>query len=387
MTDIEVTVLMPCLNEAETVAVCVGKALGWLRDNGVAGEVLVADNGSTDGSQQLATAAGARVIDVPTRGYGSALRAGLKAARGRLVIMGDADDSYDFTALGPFVAAFRDGADLVMGNRFRGGIDKGAMPFLHRYLGNPVLSWLGRLFFKVPVGDFHCGLRAVRRDRVEQLRLRTTGMEFASELVVRAGLNRLDIREVPTPLHRAGRSRAPHLRTWRDGWRHLRFLLLYAPAWLFLIPGAVVFTIGVILTVTLSLGAIDIGAIRLDVGALLFSAALVMVGAQAIAFALFTNIYAVARGYLPSTSRLDRLGARFTLERGLLVGFLVLVGGVVATVVSFLRWGETGWGDLDPREQIRIVVPAVVGLVVGAGIVLGSFFLSILGMEKQHDQG
>jgi glycosyltransferase involved in cell wall biosynthesis len=387
MNSPELTVLMPCLNEAETVATCVTKAIGWLERNGVAGEVVVADNGSTDGSQTLAAAAGARVIDVPVKGYGAALRAGIAAARGRFVIMGDADDSYDFTALDPFVAELRDGADLVIGNRFRGGIETGAMPFLHRYLGNPVLSFVGRLFFRVPVTDFHCGLRGFRRDRILDLDLRSTGMEFASEMVVRAGLNDFDIREVPTVLRPDGRSRRPHLRTWSDGWRHLRFLLLYSPRWLFLVPGLVMLAVGLVVTAALVVGPAELGGVTLDLSALVYAAALTVIGTQAITFALFTKIYAVSKGFLPPDDRLDRLGARFRLERGLFLGFLVFVAGMIAAVLSFWRWREQGWGDLDPGEQLRIVVPASLGLILGSWAVFASFFLSILGMDKKVDLG
>ncbi|MEX0826766.1 MAG: glycosyltransferase family 2 protein [Acidimicrobiia bacterium] len=387
MSALELTVLMPCLDEAETVGVCVTKAIGWMERHGVEGEVLVADNGSTDGSQALAAAAGARVIDVPAKGYGAALRTGIAAARGRFVIMGDADDSYDFTALEPFLAELRGRADLVIGNRFRGGIEKGAMPFLHRYVGNPVLSFVGRLFFRVPVADFHCGLRGFRRDRILDLDLRSSGMEFASEMVVRAGLNHFDIREVPTVLRPAGRTRPPHLRTWSDGWRHLRFLLLYSPRWLFLVPGLVMLAVGLILTTVLVVGPVELGGVTLDLSALVYAAALTIIGTQSITFALFTKIYAVSKGFLPADDRIDRLGARFRLERGLLLGFLVFLAGLIAAVLSFWRWREQGWGDLDPGEQLRIVIPASLGLVLGWWAVLASFFLSILGMDKKVDLG
>jgi len=382
---LELTVLMPCLNEAETVATCVAKAHAWLTSNGVAGEVVVADNGSTDGSQQLAAAAGARVVDIPTKGYGAALRGGIEAARGTYVIMGDADDSYDFTELGPFVDQLRDGADLVMGNRFKGGIEPGAMPWLHRYIGNPVLSTIGRVFFRLKVQDFHCGLRGFRRDRIQALGLRTTGMEFASEMVVRAGLRNLDVREVPTILRPDGRTRKPHLRTWHDGWRHLRFLLLYSPRWLFLIPGFVMFVLGLLCTAVLVVGSVTIGSATFDLSALVYAMALTIVGHQAVTFALFTKIYAVTKGFLPPDDRLDRFGGRFQLERGLLTGLLIFVVGLGCAVASFLRWRDHGFGELDPGQQLRVVVPAALGLILGVSTVLGSFFLSILGMDKRID--
>ena len=378
---IEVSILMPCLDEAETVGSCVTAARSWLERAGVDGEVIVADNGSTDGSQALAEAAGARVVPIPRRGYGAALLGGIEAARGRYVVMGDSDESYDFTALDPFLAELRGGADLVMGNRFRGGIADGAMPWLHRYVGNPVLSGLGRLFFHIPIGDFHCGLRGFRRDRVLGLDLRTPGMEFASEMVVKAALADLDIREVATTLSPDGRSRPPHLRTWSDGWRHLRFLLLFSPRWLFLVPGMIAFVGGLLLTAVLLAGPIELGPFGLDVSALVYAAGATIGGFQAVSFALFTKILAISRGYLPPDDRINRLGGTFRLERGLLVGALVLLIGLGTAIVSFLRWGDAGWSGLDPGEQLRLVVPAMLGIVLGSSIVLTSFYLSILGMD------
>lgn len=386
MTDtFELTILMPCLNEAETVATCVRKARTWLNDHGVSGEVIVADNGSTDGSQELASSAGARVVPIPRRGYGAALIGGIDAAQSTYVIMGDSDDSYDFTALDPFLDELRNGADLVMGNRFRGGIEKGAMPFLHRYLGNPVLSTVGRVFFSVPAKDFHCGLRGFRKDSISRLGLAGTGMEFASEMVVKASLGGLDIREVPTTLSPDGRSRPPHLRTWHDGWRHLRFLLLYSPKWLFLVPGFVLFIVGLGLTAALVVDPLTIGTYHLDLSALVYSAGMTIVGFQAVTFALFTKVYAVAKGFLPADDRIDRLGGRFKLERGLWLGFAMFLAGIFTTIVSFIRWRNAGWVNLDPSDQLRVVVPAMLGLVLGTSTILSSFFLSILGMDKQID--
>jgi glycosyltransferase involved in cell wall biosynthesis len=372
---------MPCLDEAETVGSCVRQARSWLERSGVDGEVIVADNGSSDGSQALAEAEGARVVPIPRRGYGAALLGGIEAARGTFVVMGDSDESYDFAALDPVLAELRDGADLVMGNRFRGGIADGAMPWLHRYVGNPVLSGIGRLFFHIPVRDFHCGLRGFRRDRVLDLDLRTPGMEFASEMVVKAALAELDIREVPTTLSPDGRTRPPHLRTWSDGWRHLRFLLLFSPRWLFLIPGLIAFIGGLLLTGILLAGPIEIGRFGLDVSALVYAAGATIAGFHAVSFALFTKILAISRGFLPPDDRINRLGGTFRLERGLLVGSLVLAIGLGTAIVSFLRWGDAGWSGLDPGEQLRLVVPAMLGIVLGSSILLTSFYLSILGMD------
>ena len=384
---VELTVLMPCLDEAETVATCVGRARGWIEQSGVAAEIIVADNGSTDGSQALASEAGARVIDIPIKGYGAALAGGIAAAEGRYVVMGDSDDSYDFSNLDAFVGGLRDGADLVMGNRFQGGIEPGAMPFLHRYLGNPVLSAIGRVFFRIPIGDFHCGLRAIDRDRIAALRLRTPGMEFASEMVVKAALAGYDIREVPTTLRPDGRTRAPHLRTWSDGWRHLRFLLLFSPRWLFLIPGLVMFCLGLAITLALLPGPVQIGPFGFDVGTLVYAAALTIVGHQGVTFAVFTKVYAATHGLLPADDRIHRFAQRFRLERGLAAGAIVFAVGALVTALAVSRWGSAGWSGLDAGEQIRLIVPALLCFVIGSSTILSSFFLSILGMDQRIDLG
>ena len=383
--EFELTILMPCLNEAETVATCVRTARAWLDEQGVSGEVLVADNGSTDGSQQLAIDAGARVVPIPERGYGAALIGGIAAARSTYIVMGDADDSYDFTALQVFLDNLRAGDELVMGNRFLGGIEKGAMPPLHRYLGNPVLSTVGRVLFRLPVKDFHCGLRGFRRDTIQALGLRTTGMEFASEMVVKAGLRGLKISEVPTTLRPDGRSRKPHLRTWSDGWRHLRFLMLYSPRFLFLYPGLAMFSVGLTLTTALVIGRIHAFGVVFDVAALVYAAALTVIGFQAVTFGLFTKIYAVTKGFLPADSRIDELGGKFKLERGLLLGVLTLLAGVITALVSLWRWRDVGFGELDPSRQLRVVVPAALGVILGASTIFASLFLSILGMDKHID--
>src|SRR5271155_2891169 len=307
MSVLLVTILMPCLNEAETLAYCVRQAVAALRDNNVAGEVLVADNGSTDGSQQIATDEGARVVNVPTRGYGAALIAGIDAARGKYILMADADASYHFEHLPRFLPKLEEGYDLVMGNRFSGSIEPGAMPPLHRYLGNPVLSSIGRIFFRIPVRDFHCGLRAFRRDPILSLNLRTTGMEFASEMVVKSSLAGLRMTEVPTTLSPDGRSRPPHLRSWRDGWRHLRFMLLFSPRWLFLVPGLVLSALGVVFAAVLAVQNITIGGAILNVGTLMMACMAVVVGFQLTAFAFYTKIFAMAEGLLPEDPKLNRL--------------------------------------------------------------------------------
>ena len=379
----ELTVVLPCLNEAETLAVCIRKAKASIADLGIDGEVVIADNGSTDGSQDIARAEGARVVDVPIRGYGAALTAGIADANGEFVIMGDADDSYDLSNLGPFVEALRGGADLVMGNRFAGGIEPGAMPALHRYLGNPVLTAVGRILFRSPVKDFHCGLRGFRRDAILELDLRTTGMEFASEMVVKATLNKINIVEVPTTLSPDGRSRAPHLRTWRDGWRHLRFLLLYSPRWLFLYPGMVLFLVGLVLGGVLLTGPIQIGDHALDVSALVYAMAAVLIGFQAILFAAFSRAFVANEGLMPPSPGMQKAFKVLNLERGLIIGLLLLIVGVALAIYGFIHWGSSDFGALDARDAIRLAVPAATLSVLGFETIMGSFFLSVLGLSRR----
>ena len=380
----ELSIVMPCLNEAETLATCIAKAQRALQRHGIAGEVIVADNGSTDGSREIAARLGARVVRVAERGYGSALQGGIAAARGRFVLMGDADDSYDFDALWPFVEKLREGYDLVMGNRFRGGIRPGAMPPLHRYFGNPVLTGIGRLLFRSPCGDFHCGMRAFRKDAHERLELQTTDMEFASEMVVKATLLGQRITEVPTTLSPDGRSRPPHLRSWRDGWRHLRFLLLYSPRWLFLYPGLALMGAGLLAMLWILPGPRRVGGVVLDVHTLLYAAAAVFAGFQSVVFAVLTKIYAVNEGLLPEDPRLNALFRFVKLETGLAAGVGLVIAGLVATLWTLGDWGERSFGELDPRATLRIVVPAVLGLTLGVQVVLSSFFLSVLGMRRRR---
>ena len=378
----ELTVVMPCLNEAETVAACVRKAVEFIADNGIDGEVVVADNGSTDGSRELAAEAGARVVPIPERGYGNALMGGIIAARGEYVIMGDADDSYDFTNLMPFITELRRGYDLVMGNRFKGGIAPGAMPPLHRYLGNPVLSFIGRLFFPSAIGDFHCGLRGFRRDSAIALGLQATGMEFASEMVVKATLAKQKVTEVPTTLVKDGRSHPPHLRSWSDGWRHLRFLLLFSPRWLFFIPGMVLLVLGLVLGAAVAIGPLTIGGVSLDVDTLVACGAMVDIGFQAVLFWLFTQVYAGAEGFLPTEPKVQTLLGKLSLERGLLVGVAVGLAGLVGLVFSLTYWQGHAFGHLNYEHALRLMVPSVTALVLSCQIILGTFFLSILGIKQ-----
>ncbi len=374
---------MPCLNEAETLAVCIRKALGCLSENGISGEVIVADNGSTDGSQAIAEAEGARVVPVEAKGYGNALMGGIEAARGRYVIMGDADDSYDFSALGPFIEKLRKGNDLVMGNRFWGGIAPGAMLALHRYLGNPVLSGLGRLFFRCPVGDFHCGLRGFSREAIWRMKLQTTGMEFASEMVVKATLLGLRIAEVPTTLSPDGRSRPPHLRSWRDGWRHLRFMLLFSPGWLFLYPGLLLMIVGLGVGGWLLPEARQLGGATLDVNTLAYSALAVLLGFQSVLFAVFTRTFVSTQGLGPESRTLNKLYRYVTLETGLIVGGVLIVLGFTGSVAATFGWSEVDFGELNPSEVLRQVIPSVLAIALGFQIVLASFFLSVLGLKRR----
>jgi glycosyltransferase involved in cell wall biosynthesis len=382
-SDVEVSIVMPCLNEAETVARCVEKALRGLRDNGIHGEVVIADNGSTDGSQELATRAGARVVPVKQKGYGRALMGGIAAARGKYVVMGDADDSYDFGHVPRFLDKLRSGCDLVMGNRFLGGIQPGAMPALHRYLGNPVLSGVGRIFFGSPCGDFHCGLRGFSKAAIDRLDLRTTGMEFASEMVVKATLHGLRIGEVPTTLAPDGRSRPPHLRSWRDGWRHLRFLLMYSPRWLFLYPGLFLMLVGSFLILWLLPGPRNVGFGVLDVHTMLCGAAMVLIGFQSVSFAVLGKVFAMTSGLMPWTPNLRRIFDWITLETGLFCGGVLAAGGVAGLVAAVYIWDLHGFGPLDPQRTLRWVIPAVTATSLGFQIILSSFFLSILGLSRK----
>jgi glycosyltransferase involved in cell wall biosynthesis len=380
---VELSVVMPCLNEAETVGTCIQKALYAIEAAEIAGEVIIADNGSSDGSIQIAEALGARVVHVKARGYGNALMGGIAAASGRYIVMGDADDSYDFGHIPRFLEQLRGGAELVMGNRFRGGIEKDAMPALHQYFGNPTLTRIGRIFFGSPVGDFYCGLRAFRKDAYQRMGLRTTGMEFATEMVVKATLLKLQIAEVPTTLSPDGRSRAPHLRTWRDGWRTLRFFLLYSPRWLFLHPGLVLMLIGTLLGLWLLPAPRTIGNVTFDVHTIVYAAAFVLLGFQSIAFAIFTKLFAISEGLLPPDPLLDRLFRYVTLEVGLLAGGVMILCGLATSIYAVGFWEARHFGALDYPHTMRMVIPAALFLTLGVQTVFSSFFLSVLGLRRR----
>jgi glycosyltransferase involved in cell wall biosynthesis len=383
MADLDITILMPCLNEAETLATCVRQALAAIEASGVTGEVVVADNGSTDGSQEIARAQGARVVDVTTRGYGAALIGGIEAARGKYVLMADADASYHFEHLPRFLPKLEEGYDLVMGNRFAGVIERRAMPPLHKYIGNPILSAAGRIFFTIPVRDFHCGLRAFRRDAIMALNLRTTGMEFASEMVVKSSLAGLRMTEVPTTLSPDGRSRPPHLRSWRDGWRHLRFLLLYSPRWLFFYPGVVAFVVGAVLSVALLPGPLRMGAYNFDVDTLAYALGLVLIGVHIMVFAVSAKVLGTQEGFLPPNPRFERLFKVITLETGVLAGCLLLLLGAVILGYAIYLWHAAGFGALSPTRMLRLTLPSATLLLLGVEVIFSSFFLSLLGLNRR----
>lgn len=380
---IELTILMPCLNEELTLATCINKANAFLEEHQISGEIVIGDNGSTDNSIAIAESLGARVARIPQKGYGSALIGGINAARGTYIIMGDSDDSYDFSKLMPYVEKLREGYDLVMGNRFKGGIGEGAMPLLHRYLGNPVLSFIGRLFFDTNIKDFHCGLRGFNRERMLSIDLECTGMEFASEMVVKSILNDFKIAEVPTTLSKDGRDRPPHLNTWRDGWRHLRFLLLYSPAWLFLYPGLFLFVVGLLVTITLLIKPVQLLGVELDIHTLVYSGASIFVGFQLLFFFVFSRTYASLNGLLPKGKLHHVYQKSFSLEKGLVMGAILLLAGFVLTIMAWSNWSATGFGDLDPRRTLRLVLPSVFLIIGGIQIAQSSFLLSILELKKR----
>jgi glycosyltransferase involved in cell wall biosynthesis len=378
-----VSVVIPCLNEAQTVGVCVTKALNSFRALDVDGEVIVADNGSTDGSQAIAAEHGARVVHVAQRGYGNALAGGIAAARGRWVIMGDADDSYDFADLGPIVAQLRTGHELVVGNRFQGGISPGAMPWLHRRLGNPVLSFIGRRLFGTPCGDIYCGLRGFEREKIVALDLRARGMEYAIEMIVKATMRGYRIAEVPTVLLPDSAERRPHLNTWRDGWRSLRLLLLYSPRWLFLYPGIVLFVAGLVGMAALLPGQRSIGGVTFDISTLLYAALAVVLGLQAIYFFLTARWFGMTQGLLPEDPRLQRLARAARLEVGLVVGLLLVAAGLGLSVYALDRWNDVGFGRLRYPTILRLVIPGSTLIVCGVQTVLASLFVSMLRLARR----
>ena len=382
----EVTVVMPCLNEADTLAVCIEKAQRAFREHNLRGEVIVADNGSFDGSQTIAESMGARVIDVEAKGYGNALMGGIKAARGKYVIMGDADDSYDFLEVPKFVAKLREGYQLVQGCRLPGGggsVAPGAMPFLHRWWGNPMFSMMVRWWFRAPINDVYCGLRGFTKELYDLLDQRCTGMEFATEMIIKSSLYGVKIAEVPITLHPDGRkSHAPHLKTFRDGWRTLRFFLMYSPRWLFLVPGALLVLLGLV-GYALALPGVTITGVTFDAHTLLFATLFILCGYQAILFAIFTKVFAISEGLMPEDPRLNRFFEVVNLERGLIVGAGSLLIGVVLLLMAINQWRLNHFGALEYSHTMRWVIPGAALTALGFQTILSGFFVSILGMRRR----
>ncbi len=373
----ELSIVMPCLNEAETIGECIENAKRFLQRRNINGEIIVADNGSTDNSKQIALEKGAWVVHVEERGYGSALIGGIKAAKSDYIIMGDSDGSHDLENLDLFYDKLREGYDLVVGNRFKGGIEKKAMSFLHRYIGNPILSGIGRIFFKSKVKDFHCGLRGFTKEGFKKMDLRTTGMEFASEMIVKATLNNLKITEVPTKMLPSGRSREPHLNTFRDGWRHLRFLLLFSPRWLFLYPGILMIITGIIINVALLPGP----QFNLDIHTMLYGAALVIIGTQGVSFAILTKVFAVQEKLLPEHPQLNRLLKFATLEKGLIIGGSIFIIGFFGVIFSLFLLERGYFAYLNISQTMRVVIVSATLIIVSFQIIFFSFFYSILKLK------
>ena len=381
----ELSVVMPCLDEAETLGGCIEKVQNVFRDHRIDGEIIVADNSSTDGSSAIARRMGARLISIKEKGYGNALRHGIELSRGRYVITGDADASHDLSQIPLFLAKLREGYDLVIGNRFKGTIQAGAMPPLHRYLGTPVLTQLGKLLFRSPCGDQQCGFRGFSRAAFARMNLRSTGMEFASEVVMKASCLRLRITEVPTTQFPAGRRRPPHLRTWRDGWRHLRLMLLHSPRWLFFYPGALLVLAGVVIGAWLLPGPQTIQGITFDIHTLLYAATAVALGFQSVTFAVFTKVYAIREGLLPEDPRIQRLLGAVSLELGLIGGAALVVFGFGASLYAVASYGAHHFGNLDPVKTMRLIIPATLSLTLGGEIMLSSLFLSVLLLGRRAE--
>jgi glycosyltransferase involved in cell wall biosynthesis len=380
----ELTILMPCLNEAQTLSACIQKARKFLNENEIEGEILISDNGSTDGSVEIAVSAGARVVKATKKGYGAALKAGISEAKGKYIIMGDADDSYDFYPLMPFVEKLREGYDLVMGNRFKGGVQKGAMPFLHRYIGNPVLSSVGQLFFRSPINDFHCGLRGFNKERITKLGLVTPGMEFASEMVVKATIMEYKMIEVPIILHPDGRRRPPHLNTWSDGWRHLVFLLMYSPKWLFFYPSVFIFAISLFGMMALLTGTQHIFNLNLDIHTLTVAGAMVVISYQLFLLAVFVRIFSLNQGLFPAKKKHFIWFKYFTLERGIAAGLAMLAGGIALFATLLAQWASMGFGAIeDVSSTYRLLIPSLTLLSLGVITIFASFFLRILGLNPK----
>lgn len=382
MTPLHISIIIPCLNEAKTIVSCIRKANQALEEGAWSGEIIVADNGSTDGSIALSKEAGAKVISVAEPGYGAAIQGGVLASKGSFIIMADGDDSYNFLEIRPFIEKWQQGYHFVMGNRFLGGIMPDAMPFLHRYVGNPVLSFIGRLFFKNSFGDFHCGMRGFSRQAFDQMDLHTSGMEFASEMVVKASLLQIPSAEVPVTLYKDGRGGPSHLNTWSDGWRHLRFLLLFSPRWLFFYPGLACAFIGLVLSSLLLRSILPFQDLKLDVHTLLYTATLTLIGFQLIAFYILSQAFARREG-ISISSGLDL--SVFKLEYGLMVAMGLLLGGLWLSISAIESWQQQAFGQLNPQIVLRKVIPAVTLILLSIQSATFSFFLSFLQIKSRKN--
>lgn len=382
----QLTILMPCLNEAETLALCINKANHWASHSGIQTEIVIADNGSTDSSQAIAESLGARVVPVQQRGYGSALFHGSMAAKGEWIIMADSDDSYDFSNLDPFIEKLREGFDLVMGNRFLGGIAPGAMPWKNRYIGNPILTWVGRLLFKCPAKDFHCGLRGFRKKAFLKMDLWTTGMEYASEMVIKANLFGMRIAEVPTTLSKDGRSRPPHLRPWRDGWRHLRFMLLFSPRWLFLIPGSFLFCLSLIGYFALLIGPVKIGNLVFDLHTLFFAETGLVLGFLAISLGVIIRMFGIREGLLGSHSVIDRLRDSPILEIGGALGITMMAVGLFFGFDALTTWSNVRFGSLAPGELLRTISLSTTLIMLGGVTLMTSLIIGFLALPTREQR-
>jgi glycosyltransferase involved in cell wall biosynthesis len=376
---LELSIVLPCLNEEQTVGICVAKAVQFLKEYKINGEVIVADNGSTDSSIAIAQEQGAIAIHIEQKGYGMALRGGFSAARGKYIIMADSDDSYDLVNLLPFVEKLRAGYELVMGNRFKGGIKKGAMPWHHRYIGNPVLSFLGKLFFKTPAKDFHCGLRGFTKEAIEKMNLQTAGMELASEIVIKSSILGMKVCEVPTTLSPDGRDRPPHLRSFRDGWRHLRFLLIYSPRWLFAYPGLILLFVGSILSIGLFLGPIKIGFRLIDFHSFILTGTMMVLGINMLSFSAITRVYAFKTGLLPNRPGFFWLFKYINLEKGLVAGLIILLIGALLITKAVTLSSE--FSIIGFSNSVRLVFGGSLAILVGGQVIFTSFVLSILGLD------